>query len=94
MKKIVNEIDKGKTVNKILGNFKEDNPKNKADNVVKKMVKQKMEFYSLILKKKINIPDSKIRVVTKKGRRFAVGKYSVAGKEKEAWRILGAIKKK
>jgi len=53
-----------------------------------------MEFYSLILKKKINIPDSKIRVVTKKGRRFAVGKYSVAGKEKEAWRILGAIKKK
>jgi len=39
MKKIVNEIDKGKTVNKILGNFKEDNPKNKADNVVKKMVK-------------------------------------------------------
>ncbi len=47
-----------------------------------------MEFYSLILKKKINIPESKIRRVTKKGRKFAVGKYKANGKDYEAWRIL------
>jgi len=52
-----------------------------------------MEFYSLILKKKIKIPDSKIREVVKKGRRFAVGKYKANGKDYEAWRILGSVKK-
>jgi len=53
-----------------------------------------MEFYALVLKKKINIPASKIREITKKGRRFAVGKYKANGKDYEAWRILGAVKKK
>ena len=48
-----------------------------------------MEFYSVILRKKIQIPDSKIKIVVKKGRRFAVGKYEVKGKIREAWRILG-----
>jgi len=53
-----------------------------------------MKFYSVKLRKKIEIADNKIRTVTKKGRRFAVGKYKVDGKEFEAWRILGkAIKK-
>lgn len=53
-----------------------------------------MEFYSVVLKKKIKIPDAKIKTVVKKGRRFAVGEYLVDGKKKEAWRILGAAKKK
>lgn len=53
-----------------------------------------MEFYSLVLRKKIKIPDSKIRTVIKKGRKFAVGKYTAKGKEYEAWKILGLAKKK
>ena len=57
-----------------------------------------MEFYSVVLRKKIQIPESKVREVTKKGRRFAVGKYvakcKATGKDKEyeAWRILGKKK--
>ena len=53
-----------------------------------------MEFYSVVLKKKIKIPDAKVKEVVRKGRRFAVGKYKVGKKEYEAWRILGAVKKK
>ena len=53
-----------------------------------------MEFYSLVLRKKIKIPESKIRTVVKKGRRFAVGKYTAKGKTYEAWRILGMAKTK
>ena len=59
-----------------------------------------MEFYALVLRKKINIPDNKVRNVVKKGRRFAVGKYmakcKATGKQKEyeAWRVLGLAKKK
>ena len=52
-----------------------------------------MEFYSVVLRKKINIPDAKIKNVVRKGRKFAVGKYKANGKEYEAWRILGASKK-
>ena len=48
-----------------------------------------MKFYSVVLRKNINIPDNKIRNTTRKGRRFAVGKYMAKGKEREAWRILG-----
>jgi hypothetical protein len=48
-----------------------------------------MEFYSVVTKKKINIPESKIKVVVKKGRRFAVGTYVAKGKEYQAWRVLG-----
>lgn len=49
----------------------------------------KMEFYSVVLKKKIQISDSKVKTVVKKGRKFAVGKYEAKGKTYEAWRILG-----
>lgn len=52
-----------------------------------------MEFYSLIMRKKINIPESKIKTVVKKGRKFAVGSYVVKGKEYQAWRVLGKTKK-
>jgi ribosomal protein L13E len=47
-----------------------------------------MEFYSVVLKKKINIPESKVKMVTKKGRRFAVGKYEAKGKTYEAWKTV------
>jgi len=53
-----------------------------------------MEFYSVKLKKKIDIDDKMVREVVKKGRRFAVGTYKVGDKEFEAWRILGLAKKK
>jgi len=58
-----------------------------------------MKFYSVVLRKNINIPDNKVREVNKKGRRFAVGKYIAKcratgkNKEYEAWRILGLAKK-
>jgi len=48
-----------------------------------------MEFYSLVLKKKIQIPDKDVKTVVRKGRKFAVGKYKAKGKEYEAWRVLG-----
>jgi len=57
-----------------------------------------MEFYSVVMKKKIKIPDSKIKEVVRKGRRFAVGKYMAKCKntgkmkEYEAWRVLGMAK--
>ena len=59
-----------------------------------------MEFYSVVLRKKIMIPKNKIREVIKKGRRFAVGKYMAKSKatgkmkEYEAWKVLGLAKKK
>ena len=52
-----------------------------------------MEFYSLPLRKKVDIPANKIKEVTKSGRRFAVGTYTAKGKTYEAWRVLGAKKK-
>jgi len=54
-----------------------------------------MKFYSVVLRKNINIPDNKVRNVLRKGRQFAVGKYMAKCratgkmKEYEAWRILG-----
>jgi len=56
------------------------------------MIKPKMgknDFYSVKLKKRIKIADGKIRKVVRSGRRFHVGKYSVEGKEYEAWKIVG-----
>lgn len=57
-----------------------------------------MKFYSVVMRKSINIPDSKVRNVVRKGRKFAVGKYMAKCKktgkmkEYEAWRILGKAK--
>lgn len=48
-----------------------------------------MQFYSLVLKKKIQIPDSKVKTVVKKGRKFAVGTYEAKGKTYQAWKVLG-----
>ena len=57
------------------------------------MAMVKNEFYSLVLKKKIMIEDKDIKNVTRKGRRFAVGKYIANGKKYEAWKILPKIQK-
>lgn len=57
------------------------------------MVMAKNEFYSLVLKKKIMIEDKDIKNVTRKGRRFAVGKYIANGKKYEAWKILPKLQK-
>lgn len=54
--------------------------------------KQMAEFYSVVTKKKIQIPEKDIRKVTKSGRNFLVGKYTAKGKEYEAWRIVGKKK--
>jgi len=53
-----------------------------------------MEFYSVVLKKKIKIPESKIKTVVRNKRKFAVGKYTAKGKTYEAWRVLGMAKPK
>ena len=52
-----------------------------------------MEFYSLVLRKKIQIPESKIKTVVRSGRKFAVGTYNAKGKEYQAWRVLGMAAK-
>lgn len=48
-----------------------------------------MEFYSVVLKKKVNIPESKTKRVKKGGRNFIVGEYKVGSKTYEAWKIVG-----
>jgi len=59
-----------------------------------------MEFYSVVLRKKVKIMDKNIRHVVRKGRRFAVGKYTAMSPRTkkmttyEAWRVLGMAKKK
>lgn len=53
------------------------------------------EFYSVLLKKKIQIPNTKVKEVVRNGRKFAVGIYKVGKKEYTAWRVLGmAVVKK
>jgi hypothetical protein len=51
-----------------------------------------MEMYSVVLKRKINIPDKDIKVKVRGGRRFAVGTYKVGNRTLEAWRVLGKAK--
>ena len=54
-----------------------------------------MEFYSVVLRKKLQIADKDIKTVVKKNRRFAVGKYTAKSPRTgklttyEAWRVLG-----
>ena len=48
-----------------------------------------MEFYSLVLRKKIEIAPKNIKQVSRGGRKFAVGTYEANGKKYEAWRVLG-----
>ena len=46
-----------------------------------------MRMYSVKLRKKIDIPDSKIVKKTIKGRHFLVGSYEVGGKKYKAYQI-------
>lgn len=48
-----------------------------------------MKFYSVVKRKKIDIPESNVKEVVKSGRRFAVGTYNIGKKEYQAWKILG-----
>jgi hypothetical protein len=48
-----------------------------------------MKIYSVVKKEFVNIPDANIKKVVRKGRTFAVGKYTHKGKTYEAWKILG-----
>ena len=53
-----------------------------------------LKFYSVVTRKKIEIPKSKIKLKKKNGRYFAVGEYMAkdkkTGKKKKyfAWRVL------
>lgn len=53
-----------------------------------------VEFYSMVLRKKIKIPAANVKQIVKKGRLFAVGTYMANGKEYQAWQILGLAKPK
>jgi len=63
------------------------------------MAMVKNEFYSVVLKKKIMIPDKMIKNVVRSGRNFAVGKYIAVSpktgqkQEYEAWKVVGLAKK-
>lgn len=63
------------------------------------MAMAKNEFYSVVLKKRISIPDQNIRKVVKAGRNFSVGKYTAVSpktgqkQEYEAWKVVGLAKK-
>ena len=56
------------------------------------MVCPKNEFYSVVTKKKITIPSSKITEVIRNKRKFLVGTYKAKGKEYKAWKIVGMAK--
>ena len=64
------------------------------------MAMAKNEFYSVVLKKRINISDQNIRNVVRSGRHFMVGKYVAVSpktgkkQEYEAWKVVGLAKKK
>ena len=51
-----------------------------------------MKFYSVVLRKKIEIPNKNIKYVVKNKRKFAVGKYKANGKVYQAWRVIGMKK--
>jgi hypothetical protein len=50
-------------------------------------------MYSVVTKKKVNIPEKDIRYINKGGRRFMVGKYMANGKQYEAWQVVGKATK-
>ena len=47
-----------------------------------------MQFYSVILRKKIEIPDKDVRVTMVRGRKAAVGIYLVNGQQRQAFKFL------
>jgi len=57
------------------------------------MVMAPTEFYSVVLKKRINIPKNKITEKIINGRKFAFGTYVANGKNYKASKIIGMVKK-
>lgn len=51
-----------------------------------------MKFYSVVLKKTVNIDDTLVKFEIIKGRRFAVGEYKANNKIYKAYKIVGAKK--
>jgi len=51
-----------------------------------------VQFYSVKLKKKIEIPANDIKQVVRKNTVFLVGAYKVNGKTYKAWKIVGRKK--
>ena len=47
-----------------------------------------MQFYSVVLRQKIVIPNNQVEVITKNGRKMAVGTYTVNGKTYKATRFI------
>lgn len=80
------------TINSVLGKIGHDklNPLGKM--LSKDKYSKNMSFYSVVTKKKIEIPDGDIKYKNIKGRKFAVGTYVANGKEYEAYRVMGKSK--
>jgi len=51
-----------------------------------------VQMYSVVLRKKIEIPTKDIRYEKKGGRNFMIGKYVANGKKYEAWQIVSSKK--
>lgn len=52
------------------------------------MVAKRSEFYSVKLRRKVSIPESRIKTVRRGGRTYLVGTYNVGNKTYEAWKIV------
>ena len=46
-----------------------------------------MKFYSVVLRKKVEIPKSNVKKVVKKGHYFLVGTYKAKGSTYKAWMV-------
>lgn len=74
--------DTNSIVNKILGG----NKKLSTGRILGSTGKDRM-MYSVVLRKKIDIPENKIKTVKKGKRNFLVGEYEANGKTYQAWQI-------
>ena len=48
-----------------------------------------MQFYSVVARQNIEIPNFQVRQETRNGRVFFVGKYTYNGQQYEAWKVKG-----
>lgn len=54
----------------------------------------KNEFYSVLLRRKIRIPDSDIDIIRRKDGFWLIGKYYINGVRHEAWKKYGHVHKR
>lgn len=78
--------DTNSIVNKILGG----NKKLSTGRILGSTGKDRM-MYSVVLRKKIDIPENKIKTVKKGKRNFLVGEYEANGKTYQAWQITKQV---